>query len=319
MQVKAKCPLCNSYRSNFLLKGKDYRYHTVGEFPLWECEDCGLIFQKNFLDAFSGQCTKGEECSCEYSAFYKIFTWLVNIERLHFLGKHKARGRVFDIGCGNGDFLFQAGRKGWDVFGNEISPFAYEETCKKIDKHRIWFGDLCELPLRNGEYDAVTMHHVLEHVDYPRDLMKAVNKMLKDDGILIIETPHIPNPVFQIFGKYYFHLDLPRHKCLFRYSTLKRLLHEEGFEIVHEDIPSWHFPESIGMSILFALSHDDVKSEKRIRKMIALLFSIPMLFAKLLMEKIGITPEIIRIVAKKECKYLKRNDKKQFKEDICKN
>ena len=41
---------------------------------------------------------------------------------------------------------------------------------------------------QNKEVDVVTAMEVIEHVNYPMDFLSAINKLIKNDGILFIST-----------------------------------------------------------------------------------------------------------------------------------
>lgn len=47
--------------------------------------------------------------------------------------------------------------------------------------------------LEDGCADAVVMLHVIEHLDDPADNLRAVTRILRDDGILVVETPIYQN------------------------------------------------------------------------------------------------------------------------------
>jgi 2-polyprenyl-3-methyl-5-hydroxy-6-metoxy-1,4-benzoquinol methylase len=40
----------------------------------------------------------------------------------------------------------------------------------------------------NKEADVITAMEVIEHVNYPMDFLSAINKLLKNDGILFLST-----------------------------------------------------------------------------------------------------------------------------------
>lgn len=46
-----------------------------------------------------------------------------------------------------------------------------------------------KIPLENDSVDCISMLAVIEHLDYPRQIIRECNRVLKDDGVLIITTP----------------------------------------------------------------------------------------------------------------------------------
>lgn len=98
--------------------------------------------------------------------------------------------KTLDIGCGGGLFLAKMKAEGADVTGIELSDTrAYYaknkhgiEVVKRTIEDEYWksFQDT---------FDVVTLWDVIEHVNYPFATLQAAAKMLKPDGILLIDTP----------------------------------------------------------------------------------------------------------------------------------
>ena len=67
------------------------------------------------------------------------------------------------------------------------------------------------LSLLPGQFDAVTFWHVLEHLENPGEALVAAGRLLKSNGWLVVAVPDYASLQAKLFGKYWFHLDLPRH------------------------------------------------------------------------------------------------------------
>ena len=98
------------------------------------------------------------------------------------------RGRILDVGAGDGVFLDVASDLGWKGIG--IEPAGIREQrqkeliCKGIT---LVQGTFDELP-PDVRFDVITLWDVIEHVDEPIGLLKAVYGRLKPDGIVLLET-----------------------------------------------------------------------------------------------------------------------------------
>lgn len=98
--------------------------------------------------------------------------------------------RVLDIGCGGGLFLSRMKDAGADCVGIELSDTrAYYARIKhglEIFKRPIedvfWKN-------QHGTFDVVTLWDVIEHVNYPLASVHSAAQMLKQGGILLIDTP----------------------------------------------------------------------------------------------------------------------------------
>ncbi len=138
--------------------------------------------------------------------------------------------RLLDIGCGSGDFALEMCRRGWETAVTEINPAVLEG----LRVHGIQ-AKPAAVAAREGfvePFDVITCWHVLEHVEHPLAVMKWARAHLKPDGTLQVAVPNIVSWQAKMFGRNWFHLDVPRHRYHFSPKTLTRLLHEAGFEIV---------------------------------------------------------------------------------------
>lgn len=135
--------------------------------------------------------------------------------------------RLLDIGCGNGDFLVSAREAGWQVSGVEPDPKAAAATRQRgID---VTVGTVDLLEGVSHCFDAITLSHVIEHVHEPKQLLQAVQRLLKPGGIVYIDTPNIQSHGTAIFKKNWRGLETPRHLVLFNPASLTELLYATGF------------------------------------------------------------------------------------------
>src|SRR5215469_2217806 len=93
-----------------------------------------------------------------------------------------APGRLLDIGCGNGNFLQQLRSSGWQVFGIEPDPVA--AALAEAQGCTVFRGAIEDFSL-NSTYDAVTIWHVLEHLDNARSLFSKLRGALSPNGVIV--------------------------------------------------------------------------------------------------------------------------------------
>ena len=141
----------------------------------------------------------------------------------------KRRGRLLDIGCGNGVFLARALKCGWEVHGIEPDPQA-ARMAEKISKnvHQIAFESFAT-PLR---FDAITASHVIEHVYEPLSFAKHALSLLNPGGTFWISTPNAGSIGHWWFKAAWRGLEPPRHLSIFSAGALVRTLQRAGFESV---------------------------------------------------------------------------------------
>lgn len=241
------CNLCEQDSASVLFVKKG--------FTLVRCAHCDLVFVGNppakaelaKLYSFeSGYhvCFRNDSKDCE-----KNFA----IARRHyqFMKTYKSKGRLLDIGCSAGFFLKVARDYGWETCGLEISKDTATIAQQRYGL-RVIINTLDESTFVQNSFDVVTLWDVLEHVDNPKKMLSVVNRILKDDGLILISTPNIdglfPQLSYKVarIMKHWPHPEPPRHLFQFSRRTLHRLLALTGFTLVEvhdERIPlTYTFP-----------------------------------------------------------------------------
>ena len=125
-------------------------------------------------------------------------------------------GNLLDIGCGDGAFLLRAAHAGFTCTGTERNP----EPARAHGIEALPDLDAAE---RKAPFDAITLWHVFEHVEDPRGLLLRIRGLLAPDGVLIIAVPDQGSLQARLFGRHWFHLDVPRHLWHFSARGLEKL------------------------------------------------------------------------------------------------
>ena len=88
------------------------------------------------------------------------------------------KGKLLDIGCGNGKILLLAKNDGWDVKGLELSKYYAEKIHNKYGIN-VNVSNFLEYDVSQEEkYDLVILRHVLEHLPDSILAMKKINRFL---------------------------------------------------------------------------------------------------------------------------------------------
>ncbi len=140
------------------------------------------------------------------------------------------RSRLLDVGCGAGEFVAHAKLVGWCATGIDVDDRAlrggraegYDLRCETLAEHAA------------GDYDAITLSHVIEHVADPVGLLSAARERLRPDGLLWIATPNMAGLGHRRFRDNWFGLDAPRHLLLFRHHSLQLALTRAGFAALRD-------------------------------------------------------------------------------------
>lgn len=144
----------------------------------------------------------------------------------------KRKFSVLDLGCGDGIFIqIVNSRKGIAVGVDKKNQQNTSIIKSKIEKFFI-----------TKKFDAVTLYHVIEHLNKPEKGLKIAKKHLKPNGLVVIETPLIGNLTEKILGKDYFAYHDPTHKNLMNKEELFSLLDRSNLKIIHQGVTCLEFP-----------------------------------------------------------------------------
>lgn len=219
--------------------------------------------------------------------------------RVKFLKRSCGSGKkVLDVGCGTGLFGQLASETGFDVWGQEISQGMADEAKKRLDSSHVIVGELSEFSFEK-EFDAVTLWHVFEHMPDPETALGQIHRILKDDGVLILEVPSAKSLSLRLFRSSYTGLLVPEHLFFWSENSLRRILERQGFVIVSAAYPM-AFPFTFSTSC--ARFWSDRVSGNTIKKLLswsAFGLSSPFSLLNALIGVAAGTGEILRISARK--------------------
>ncbi|MBI4966204.1 MAG: class I SAM-dependent methyltransferase [Desulfomonile tiedjei] len=213
------CDLCGSDEQTVLYSRMDPV--SRAEYHLVEC-GCGM--------AFVNPMPKTESIPLLYPEDY-----LKDKENLEFLYSRMIKllpgesgGRLLDIGCGRGDFIAQAAKKGWDVEGVDLLDW---NTPHPVT---IRVGDFLQMKLPKGYYDVITAWAMLEHVRKPSAFFEKVSALLRPNGCFVFVVPNFGAPGM----RHSCTEDIPRHLWLFTPQAVNAYLAKYGMapvSVLHDD------------------------------------------------------------------------------------
>jgi len=223
------CPICSQPDSSFFLSGRDYLSSYTRRFTLVKCAGCGLIRLDPQQEPEDGQALYQPDYYREMKGISKILETLFLNERKRIVEKFKKPpGALLDLGCGTGGFLKVMARGGWKAQGIEKS-----DKIKKYstEENKIYCADLLDMKFDGGSFDVITLWQVLEHLSDPKKYLAEINRLLKEDGILVVSVPNIGSMQAKFGANKWFHLDVPRHIWHFTPETVSELLRRAGFRV----------------------------------------------------------------------------------------
>lgn len=145
----------------------------------------------------------------------RLEQWLISMapalpEANHFKRLLGALGnidglRVFEIGCGPGDFTFQLASRGARVLASDISAKAVDrarERNRDFIPHQVEIEriDLSQVSAAERSFDLVTGIDILHHLDLQTSAMN-ISKVLKPGGRAVFIEPLAHNPISNIWRR----------------------------------------------------------------------------------------------------------------------
>lgn len=223
--VALKCPMCGG-------AALDPEFTSTNGYDVVRCRGCRLVF----VDA-----RKAPPPSELYPAFEQSDTAaqrsarqalsLFTLQRAKVVEGAKSSGRLLDYGAGAGGFArFMAGR-GFEAVG--LEPYSLGTTVEEPNL-RLVRAPLASAKKELGQFDVITMWHVLEHVMNPVEVLGELRSMLKPGGVLIVSVPNFASWQSEVFKGGWFHLDPPRHVLQFEPDTLADCLHRAGYAVTDQ-------------------------------------------------------------------------------------
>lgn len=130
-------------------------------------------------------------------------------------------GRLLDVGCGNGGFLraFSDRFPAWQLEGAEMDARHATELQTIPGFHHLHGPRVEDL---TGDYDAVSLVHVLEHIEDPAALLAALRAKTNPDALLFVEVPSWRSNPFALM--------ISDHASHFTPATLEMVVNASGWK-----------------------------------------------------------------------------------------
>ena len=104
------------------------------------------------------------------------------------MGGRTEKARVLELGCGTGsgiDLIFSAFGAG-EVDAFDLNPMVVRQALRRLRHEarpvRLWAGNVSQIPVADGRYDAVFGFGVLHHVRRWRDALDEIRRVLRPGG-----------------------------------------------------------------------------------------------------------------------------------------
>ena len=143
-------------------------------------------------------------------------------------GWNKKQARIVDLGCGRGEWLEVLGHSGYAKAEGVDVNLAMIQQCRERKLDVTEADALSFLSgTKTGSRNAITAYHLIEHLEFSvlLTLMSEAQRVLKQQGLLILETP---NPRNILVGSSDFYRDMT-HRNPIHPDTIGFALETLGF------------------------------------------------------------------------------------------
>lgn len=227
--MKKVCSYCQT-ESPLYFCSRDYnRKITHEKFDYYCCPQCKLIFISPIPDDLAyyypekyHSLPKSVE---DLDAISKNENYKIEIVQ-RFLGK----GRLLEIGPSYGGFTYLAKKAGYEVDAIEMDKNCCRFLNEVVGVNAINCNDSIEVLQHKAPYDVIALWHVIEHLSNPWPTLDAVCANLKLGGLIVLATPNPDAFQFKIMGRYWPHLDAPRHAIIIPMKLLTEKLESLGMK-----------------------------------------------------------------------------------------
>lgn len=213
-----KCYLCGSQEYEVIAP----RVRDSKDIQVLKCIHCDLVFlsQTDYIadDFYEKSGMLNYNVNLDE---YRKNSYKDDKRRFSSLQEKIKNKKILDFGCGAGGFLHMASRLSAECSGIELDNYirAY------LNKEGLrCYKNLEEV--KDKKYDVITMFHVLEHLEKPKDTLKKIKDLLMPEGTLIIEVPNADDALLKFYKSKEFAAFTywSCHIMLYNATTLKKLI-----------------------------------------------------------------------------------------------
>jgi 2-polyprenyl-3-methyl-5-hydroxy-6-metoxy-1,4-benzoquinol methylase len=154
------------------------------------------------------------------------------------LRARRPKGRVLDLGCGNGAFAKKLASMGYEVVGIDPSNSGIQQAKSSNSIAHFEVGSAYDdLRTRFGDFDVVVSLEVVEHLYSPATYASNLQAVLRPGGIAFISTPYhgyLKNLSMAVTGKLDAHFTAlweHGHIKFWSVRSLSQLLHSNGMKV----------------------------------------------------------------------------------------
>lgn len=227
--MKAPCPNCK-LQSEPYFNSKDYNRHVTNEtFHHYRCSECELIFISPMPENLG---------SYYPDTYHFIPESMDSLEKasepdrykIEIIQRFVTAGNLLEIGPSYGGFSYLAKKAGFCVDAIEMNAKCCEFLRDVVGVHAINSDDAVQALREAGPYDVIALWHVIEHLPNAWETLEAMCARVKPGGYVVLASPNPDAFQFRVMGRYWLHVDAPRHVMLIPMKLLVAKMEQLGMK-----------------------------------------------------------------------------------------
>lgn len=217
------CPACGSASElSFKVRDRNRRISDIS-FKYYQCPNCRFIFidepPKDLGRYYTGDYYSLPDSAAEFERDAAPEQYKIDIVQRFAPG-----GRLVEVGPARGNFCYLAKKAGFEVTAIERDSRCCEFIQRCLGITAINATDELAALEQVEPADVIALWHVVEHLQDPWRFLEMAGKKLRPNGILLIATPNPAAFQFGILGRFWTHIDAPRHLCIIPPQLLEQKL-----------------------------------------------------------------------------------------------
>jgi len=231
MKTNIVCSCCGK-DVNFAFFVKDInRKVSNNAFSYYKCNSCKYLFlwpiPENLNDYYPKEYYKIPSSISELEKSAKFEQYKIDLVKSFI-----STGNLLEIGPATGEFAYLAKRAGFNVETIEMDTNCCNFLTNVLKISAINTQNIISTLNKLSKFDIIVLWQVIEHLPDPWTVLKTLIGHLRPNGLLIISAPNPDALQFRIFGKFWTHLDAPRHLSLIPMNTLIRYMEKQKIPLL---------------------------------------------------------------------------------------
>jgi 2-polyprenyl-3-methyl-5-hydroxy-6-metoxy-1,4-benzoquinol methylase len=224
------CRLCGGPSSFEFVVGDRNRGLGPGRFEYRLCGECGAIA----MTELPGDLARYYAVDGYGSVVQQMTPELARREqaKLELMAELPPRASIVEIGPGPGLFTRTASAAGIAVTALEMDAHYCRDLNARLGVTAIQTASPETVLPTLPTCDAVVMWHVLEHLPDPWAVLARSVEKLSPNGLLALSMPNPGSLQYRALGRYWTHVDAPRHLQLIPIASLEHRLTQLGMRML---------------------------------------------------------------------------------------